>query len=398
MKLKTQKIAVAALTNNNTNNSSLAVLSFSVGSLDNIKNNRVQLLPSGYFSSKDGRPADVKGNKWLMDAEAFAQLKANAAKRTNDYHFDYEHQTMHTEENGKPAPAAAWFKDFEYIEGEGLFALNVDFTPDGKKAVDDKEYRYTSAVFAYDTQTGRPTNLMHVALTNDPAVDGMKAIAALKAKTCIKQNLPNQTITQTSGEEHMNDALKLMLDLLGIAHKEDDFSDVAALKKIEDLAKTAIAALKTKAAKSGQLEKDLNTANQSVAALKASGGKDVNPADFVPYATYDAVNQQLAALKNGADENSVEQLLKDNAAKITGQADRDYLETVGKSQGSALKAMLEPRIAIAALTKTQTKDKEKPEGEGGSGALSIEQIAMCKNMGLDQAEFKAELAKEAGEA
>lgn len=397
MKLKTQKIAVAALTNNNTNNSSLAVLSFSVGSLDNIKNNRVQLLPSGYFSSKDGRPSDVKGNKWLMDAEAFALLKANAAKRTNDYHFDYEHQTMHTEENGKPAPAAAWFKDFEYIEGEGLFALNVDFTPDGKKAVDDKEYRYTSAVFAYDTQTGRPTNLMHVALTNDPAVDGMKAIAALKAKTCLKQNLPNQT--KTSGEEHMNDALKLMLDLLGIAHKEDDFSDVAALKKIEDLAKTAIAALKTKADKSGQLEKDLNTANQSVAALKASGGKEVNPADFVPYATYDAVNQQLAALKNGADENSVEQLLKDNAAKITGQADRDYLETVGKSQGSAaLKAMLEPRIAIAALTKTQTKDKEKPEGEGGSGALSTEQIAMCKNMGISQDEFKAELAKDTGEA
>ena len=390
MKLKTSQVAIAALTNKN--DTALAVLSFSVGSLDNVKNNRVQLLPSGHFSSKDGRPDDVDGGKWLMDKEAFAILKANAALRTNDYHFDYEHQTMYTEENGKPAPAAAWFEDFEYVEGEGLYALNVDWTPDGQKAVDDKEYRYTSAVFAYDTKTGRPTNLMHVALTNDPAVDGMKAIAALKAKTnSPKQNEPKHP---TSGEEPMNDAFKLMLDLLGIAHTDDDLSNAVALKKIQDLAKTAIAALKTKADKSGQLEKDLNTAKQSVVALKAGGSKEVDPSKFVPVATYNDVNQQLAALKNGTDENSVEQLLKDNAAKITGQADRDYLETVGKSQGAvALKAMLEPRIAIAALTDTQTSGKKQPKDKSGV-QLSTEQIAMCKNMGLSQKEFKAELDNE----
>jgi phage I-like protein len=391
MKFKKSKVAIAALTNKN--DTALAVLSFSVGSLDNTQNNRVQLLPSGHFSSKDGRPEDVAGGKWLMDAEAFAILKANAAKRTNDYHFDYEHQTMHTEENGKPAPAAAWFDDFEYIEGEGLYALNVHWTPDGQKAVDDKEYRYTSAVFAYDTKTGRPTNLMHVALTNDPAVDGMKAIAALKAKT----NSPNLTNHTTPGEDTMNEAFKLMLGLLGIAHTDDDLSNAVALKKLQDLASTAIAALKTKADKSGQLEKDLNTANQSVVALKAGGAKDVDATKFVPIATYNDVNQQLAALKNGTDENSVEQLLKDNAAKITGQADRDYLESVGKSQGvAALKAMLEPRIAIAALTNTQTNGKEKPADKGG-GELSTEQIAMCKNMGLSKEEFQAELAKDAGE-
>jgi phage I-like protein len=391
MKFKKSKVAIATLTNKN--NTALAVLSFSVGSLDNVKNNRVQLLPSGYFSSKDGRPDDVEGGKWLMDSEAFAILKANAALRSNDYHFDYEHQTMHTEENGQPAPAAAWFDDFEYVEGEGLYALNVDFTPDGQKAIDDKEYRYTSAVFAYDTLTGRPTNLMHVALTNDPAVDGMKAIAALKAKT----NPPNLTNHTTPGEDTMNEAFKLMLGLLGIAHTDDDLSNAVALKKLQDLASTAIAALKTKADKSGQLEKDLNTANQSVVALKAGGGKEVDATKFVPIATYNDVNQQLAALKNGTDENSVEQLLKDNAAKITGQADRDYLETVGKSQGAvALKAMLEPRIAIAALTDTQTKGKEKPKGKEGDD-LSTEQIAMCKNMGLSQKEFKAELKASEGE-
>tara|TARA_B110000211_G_scaffold46972_1_gene50497 strand:- start:758 stop:1930 length:1173 start_codon:yes stop_codon:yes gene_type:complete len=389
MKIKNSNIAIAALTNKN--DTALAVLSFSVGSLDNAKNNRVQLLPSGHFSSKDGRPHDVAGGKWLMDKEAFAILKANAASRTNDYHFDYEHQTMYTEENGKPAPAAAWFDNFEYIEGEGLFALDVNWTPDGQKAVDDKEYRYTSAVFSYDTKTGRPTSLMHVALTNDPAVDGMKAIAALKA------NPHSPDKTNPTGENHMPELLKVLLGKIGIEIPADFETNAAALKKVETDAVTAIAALKTKGDKSGQLEKDLNTAQQSVASLKAGGATNVDPTKFVPIETYNSVNTELAALKNGTDENSVDQLLKDNAAKITGQADREYLQNVGQSQGSAaLKAMLEPRIAIAALTTTQTKGKEKPAATT-DGNLSTEQIAMCKNMGLSQKEFQAELAKEAGE-
>jgi len=389
MKIKNTNVAIAALTNKN--DTALAVLSFSVGSLDNAKNNRVQLLPSGQFSSKDGRPEDVDSGKWLMDKEAFAILKANAALRTNDYHFDYEHQTMYTEENGKPAPAAAWFEDFEYIEGEGLFALDVNWTPDGQKAVDDKEYRYTSAVFSYDTKTGRPTSLMHVALTNDPAVDGMKAIAALKANSTS----PNKT--NPTGENHMPELLKVLLGKIGIEIPADFETNAAVLKRLETDAVTAIAALKTKGDKSGQLEKDLNIAQQSVASLKAGGGKEVDPTKFVPIGTYNAVNTELAALKNGTDENSVEQLLKDNAAKITGQADREYLASVGKGHGAAaLKAMLEPRIAIAALTTTQTKGKTAPVVTGKND-LSSEQIAMCKNMGISQDEFKAEIAKAVGE-
>jgi phage I-like protein len=191
----------------------------------------------------------------------------------------------------------------------------------------------------------------------------------------------------------MPDLLKVLLGKIGIEIPDDFETNTAALKQVETDAITAIAALKTKADKSGNLEKDLNTAQQNVAALKAGGSKEVDPSKFVPIATYNAVNTELAALKNGTDENSVEQLLKDNAAKITGQADRDYLATVGKSQGAAaLKAMLEPRVAIAALTTTQTKGKKKPEDEN-TGELTADQIAVCKNMNITQAQFKAQLAK-----
>jgi phage I-like protein len=385
-KFNKTKTAIAVLTAKKTSSESLAVLSYSVGEIDSANSERVQLLPDGYFSAKDGRPEDVANGKWLMDQQAFANLQASASLRSNDFLFDYEHQTMNSEDNGKEAPAAGWFKDFEYIPGEGLFATRVDWTPPATARLKNKEYRYTSAVFSYDPQTGRPVALMHAALTNDPALDGMKAIVALKAKTTLLTINP-------SGEENMNEAFKLFLDLIGVAHDGVDFTNEVALKKIQESANTAIAALKAKADRTGVAETELATAQASVVALKAGGGKEVDATKFVPIATYNAVNTQLAALKNGTDENSVEQLLKDNAAKITGQADRNYLASVGKSLGAvALKAMLEPRIAIAALTNTQTKGKEKPEG-GKAGDLTTEQIAVCKNMGISQDKFKEQLAK-----
>jgi len=389
MKLKTPKTAIAALTTNSNIDAKVGVaaLTFTVGEINADNPNRVQLFPDGTFKAKDGRPWEVTSGHWLMDNLAFQLISDDAAKRENDFHFDYEHQTLNAEFNGEPAPAAGWFREFEYIEGEGLFALNVKWTPKAAEFIKNSEYRFTSPVFTYDIESGRILSIQHAALTNDPALDGMKAVEALKSRQT------SLTKTNPTGENHMPDLLKVLLGKIGIEIPEDFETNTAALKQVETDAITAIAALKTKADKSGNLEKDLNTAQQNVAALKAGGSKEVDPSKFVPIATYNAVNTELAALKNGTDENSVEQLLKDNAAKITGQADRDYLATVGKSQGAAaLKAMLEPRVAIAALTTTQTKGKKKPADEN-TGELTADQIAVCKNMNITQAQFKAQLAK-----
>ncbi|WDE07286.1 phage protease [Thalassomonas viridans] len=383
---KFKNTAIAVLTATKKTDTAMAVLSFSVGAIDVSNANRVQLLPDGHFSANDGRPFDVPGGKWLMDAEAFASLQAHAAKRVNDFHFDYEHQTLYSEKNGKDAPAAGWFKAIEYVPGEGLFALDVDWTPKAQEYIDNKEYRYVSAVFSYDPQTGRPIELLHVALTNAPAIDGMKAITALKAQSTL-------TTTQT-GEPPMNEALKLLLDLLGVATDGVDFTNEAALKQVQEQAKTALAALKTKADRAETAEADLEKEKDHVASLKANGGTTPDLAKFVPIATYNAAMAQVAALKSGNDENTIEQLLKDNAAKIYGPEDRDYLEELGKENGVAvLKAALEPRAAIAALTTKQTEGKKKPE-DNPTGELTADQIAICKNMGISQEKFKEQLAKQ----
>lgn len=366
---------------------SLAALNFTLAAIaidvdaENNPSRRVQLLPDGTFAAKDGRPLDVESGQWLMDAIAFASLQANAQSRDNDFHFDYEHQTLNADENGKPAPAAGWFKQLEYVPGEGVFALDVDWTAPAAQYIANKEYRYTSAVFAYDRLTGRPTRLLHVALTNDPALDGMKAIAALKAG----QRQPNLLTNPVEGTQPMNKALALLLGFVGI-DEPGDLNDPAVLKAATDKAETAIAALKTKAERVGTLETELNTAKETVTALKAKG-EGVDLSLFVPKATYDAQVTAYAALKAGNDKDTVEQLLKDNADKVF-ESETDYLTSFGEQQGvAALKAMLEARPSIAALKTTQTQGKDKPDGH--KGELTVEELAVCKNMGLTVDEFKA---------
>jgi len=381
-------------------------LNGSTNKATNNKSNRVQILPDGYFASTDGRENDIAGGKWLMDDVAFMSLAAHASTNNNDFLFDYEHQTLNSDKNGQPAPAAGWFKKLDYVPGQGLFAVDVDWTAAAAQFIKNKEYRYTSAVFSYDRTTGRPIELMHVALTNHPAVDGMKAIEALKANSnsgSSQTQLTNQNNTSQPNQPNqpnkgaaMNAATQL-LALLGVTVASDD-------KITDDLltqGTAALTALQAKADSVAQLTTDLNTAQTSVTALKSTAAlkaqtADVNLAEFVPVATYNALATNFAALKAGSDNNSVEQLLKDNADKVF-ESEASYLTSFGKQQGfAALKAMVDARPAIAALKTTQTQGKEKPDGNNtGTAALTAEQKYTADQLGMSHADLLNSINKEA---
>ncbi|RZF83715.1 phage scaffold protein [Pseudoalteromonas sp. CO325X] len=334
---------------------------------------RVMLMPDGAFKSGDGRPDDVEVGHWLLDAQAASMLKANAQLRSNDFHFDYEHQTLLAEENGKEAPASGWFspEDLEYVPGEGLFALNVRWTPKAREYLKNEEYRYVSPVFHYDKQTGRPVKLRHFALTNDPALDGMDKVAVLKSSTNPQR-----------GESPMNEAIKL-LQLLGVQVDGDSVTD-----EHYQSAHTALTALKAKADKVDSLGTQLSDANQQVAALKAQKPSDggVDLSKFVPVATYNGALEQIAVLKSEGDSLSVEQEIA--KAKQDGRviaSEEEYLTDLGKQQGvAALRSVLAARSPLAALTTQQTKPQDPNQG---TAALSVEDAYAADQLGISHAEF-----------
>ncbi|PHS47268.1 MAG: hypothetical protein COB05_09820 [Marinobacter sp.] len=138
----------------------------------------IQLFPAGVFRARDGRPAGIAG--WRMDAPSAHELIALAAQRQTPFVIDYEHQTLYAETSGNPAPAAGWFERLEWREGDGLYAVDVEWTARATAMIEGDEYRYLSPVFKYD-KSGTVTELLMVAVTNNPAIDGIADVAAARS-------------------------------------------------------------------------------------------------------------------------------------------------------------------------------------------------------------------------
>ncbi|SFM67282.1 Mu-like prophage I protein [Nitrosomonas nitrosa] len=214
--------------------------------------NEIQLFPAGQFRATDGRPHDVP--HWFIDAALAAQIIAEFEARANRTVVDYEHQTLLAAQNGQPAPAAGWFGKLAWRES-GLYAVDVEWTERATQMIEGGEYRYISPVFTYDKKTGKVKRLLHAALTNNPALDGMDAVAASQFFNQEKLNMDqlleqlrwllNMPVTATV-DEVVTELQKAIDQLKGsnpaIATKVD-FNLVALVQSLN----SEIASLKTAA-------------------------------------------------------------------------------------------------------------------------------------------------------
>ncbi len=142
-----------------------------------------RLIPAGRFRANDGRPHRIAG--WLMDGISAKAIIAALAAQKNDLLIDYEHQSLHTQETGGPAPAAGWFKRLQWREGDGLYVTDARWTRNAAARLSAGEYRYISPVFQFDETTGRVLSIIGAAVTNKPALDGLTDLAAAAGKLPI---------------------------------------------------------------------------------------------------------------------------------------------------------------------------------------------------------------------
>ncbi|WP_429173845.1 phage protease [Aeromonas salmonicida] len=346
-----------------------------------------QLLPVGPFKARDGRPFDVASGHWQLDGQIAAALIARAKALGQDILIDYDHQTLKTDQNGQPAPAAGWYNadEIEWREGAGLF-IKPRWTDRAAALVAAKEYRFLSAVFPYDA-LGRPLELRMTAITNDPGVVGMQALAALSAlpASSLMSTQPGQLATPShvvQKEISMNEHLIALLGKLGIQPGAD--GQLTAEQGTAALA--ALDALQASAKKAPELEAALSAEKASLAALKAqpvqqSGQIDL--AQYVPVATYNALVTQVAALTAQVDTTDAATLIKE--ARTQGKvvaAEEEYLTAYAAQKGvAALKALLDPRPAIAALAASQTTAVTLPEKKGDA-VLSAEDKYAADQLGI----------------
>jgi phage I-like protein len=120
---------------------------------------KVRLLPLGHVKSQKG--------DFDVDEESFRLMKQTFLERGIDIVIDYEHQTL----KDVQAPAGGWIKDLS-IE-DGAIVAKVEWTPQGKKYLENREYRYLSPVVLVRKSDNKAIVLHSVALTNTPAINGM---------------------------------------------------------------------------------------------------------------------------------------------------------------------------------------------------------------------------------
>lgn len=331
----------------------------------------VRLFPAGRFDAPRGSMAGQ--GPWVLTEASARGVIARAAARTVDIVIDYEHQTLLTEQNGLPAPAAGWV-DPASLEWrhDGIYG-RVRWTKRAGAAIQDDEYRYLSPVFPYDRQTGEVLDLFHVALTNTPAIDELP--------DAVMQAAARMTMTTHQEEDSV---------------KREELIKVLGLKTdaTDEQIQQGIAALKAGADQAVELRQQLDIQDDAspvdaVAALKTKAAAQApDMKDYVPRTVYEETQQQVAALKAGSETVEVDRLIEEGMkdGRIPGKATADWLRGQGLA---ALKVHLKDAPGIAALKAQQTAGKA-PDGanQKRDGELTQEELAVCKRMGIKPEDYK----------
>lgn len=325
---------------------------------------RVLIIPAGQVNAKgaDGRAP------WLLDDPAGVIATTKRVMGAADLVIDYEHQTIHSGANGQPAPAAGWIKGLD-ADAAGIWA-NVEWTAKAKSMIEAGEYRYFSPVFGH-TRDRRITSVRSLALTNDPAFEHLTALAKAKFAT-------------PPGEIELD--LTALRAALGLGAKVSDVDVIAAATKATDGATAAAKALGIESQPHADgFDAAIAVALAKAKAPAAAAAADPDPAKYVPIGMFTELQTEVAALKStGAEASAVTAVDKAvEAGKVT-PSQKDWALTYAKSNAAGFAEFVSKSPVIVGGGSFVSA---VPPG-AGTGALSAEELAICKATGVSEADFK----------
>ncbi|MBL8396171.1 MAG: phage protease [Candidatus Accumulibacter sp.] len=312
------------------------------------------MIPAGTFRAVDGRPENLPG--WYLDRTLAAPICARAHARRSDYVIDYEHQTLLASQNGKPAPAAGWYRTLEWRDGDGLYATDVRWTPAAAKMIADEEYRYLSPVFGFDDQTGAVRSLACAALVSNPGLDGLTDLGA---------SLERLAAGLIAHEDHppMEELIERLRYLLNLPITTTAEEIVTHLEKL--IAQIVAVSPEVGAAASLDLAGYLSRQHEQLVALQTQVRALPDPAEFVPVMQLKEVQDELARHLQAQLKGSIERLIEQGLAqhKLL-PAQIEWARELGSINIALLARHLDTTVPIAALGGTQTGG----EAPGGAAA------------------------------
>lgn len=311
----------------------------------------IQLLPAGRFALADGREQafDLTNPEFVITASMTGR----------DLPIDYDHALDRSDVARKPA--AGWITAMEVREGS--IWGRVSWTESGAKAIASREYRFLSPVFFHDTK-GVVASIQRAALTNNPALPMLKALAS--------QEAPMDTI------------LKRLAKLFGISDDSDEEAVIAAAQQSVTLATGHTSLLEAICSAGGDEVKVDDGPEKIVAAIQAGATPD--PAKFVPIAQHQAVCSELTALKSdGAKaeaERTVGKAIQDG--KLV-PAQRDWALAFCSSNPTGFDEFVKNQPEIVPPGEREVVTGDPASGEGALGDAGL---AVCSSLGIDPEDYK----------
>jgi phage I-like protein len=333
-----------------------------IGVADGQVARRVMLLPYGTFSGRDGRGPYVLEGK----AQAEEVIAATRAfNKTQDFLFNYDHQTEYSAVQGVggKALAAGWIKLDALEAGDDGIYGEVDWTPMAEAALQAREYRYHSPHFRVSPQTRRVTRLVNAGLTNSPNLD-LPALASQQAE------VPHgETMTMIALA-----SLAAALSLPATAVEADVLTAIGGLKDKADAGEKVLASARTTLGLAA--DADSESVLASITQVKATGEPD--PTKFVPIAALKEVRDELAGIREEKVLAMVDQAVKDG--KLT-PAQKDWATKLGKQDVAELQSFL----GTAPIFPGAGTVKGEPKAE--KGKLTEEEAAICSALGISEADY-----------
>jgi phage I-like protein len=314
-----------------------------------------RIFAFGRFESSQG-PFEFTSDSAKDVMEAY-RLKGTAMSA------DYEHRALHAAYSGDGvAPAAAWFK--LAVREDGLWAVDVKWTPRAAQYLTDREYRYFSPAFeAADQGENKPPRvkrLVNVALTNLPATRDMEPLAASE-------------VTTTPAEEPKT--MKTVLTALSLA---ETATEAEALVKVTALSEQLSAVIALSGAKS---------VSEALGVFKA-WSEDVK--------ALAEARAKLATIEAESAKAKLENLL-DGAVKAgkVPPAERAALAKWGEKDITGLSAYIEAKATVVTPASTVAPASEgKTDDESLVKRLSVVQVQLAEKLKLDKVAYAKKLSTE----
>jgi phage I-like protein len=320
----------------------------------------LRLLPLGEVNLVDGRPS------FTVDPESLADMVKAFGNRGTDLVIDYEHQSL----KGVQAPAAGWIKDLEVRE-DGLWA-KVDWTNQAEEYIRRREYRYFSPVLRLEPKSRRPQELMNVALTNAPAIQGLSPLVAkwggeAPAVGRPQTELPSEALEVNSshiasswetGRENLKSAEEFKARLGLKPETSEGVLWEKALELMQDLAQNlGLPAEATASQLRGGLE-----------ALQAEGAQT------------QVLQEELAALKARLTEETAARAVEEAmlAGKIS-PAQKDWALSYCRRDPESFKTYVDKAPRVVPVGERLNLGEERGREDRG---LTPEELAVCRAMNL----------------